>query len=108
MTTSNLPVHKLILFKKQGCYPCKTAQENLDRVLSKFPEYHKYIAVLQKENHQALVVSYDLNLYPTVLVMDEESNELSRKVGARFLTEDWWESALSAIHNIRSKSKISV
>jgi len=38
-------------------------------------------------------------MYPTVLIMDKESHELSRKVGSSFLTKDWWNQALDVIAN---------
>lgn len=91
--------YKLIFFKKMGCPPCAQAQVNLTEVLTENPDFGSHVATMQKENHPALVVSYDLNKYPTVLIMDEQGNEISRKVGVAFLTTEWWFSALSIIHN---------
>lgn len=96
MTTSK--PHKLIFFKKENCAPCKKAAEELWEVLKVYPEFHPYVVELQKENHQSLVVSFNLEMYPTVLIMDQNQQELSRKVGVRFLTKEWWQAALTAIH----------
>lgn len=91
--------HKLIFFKKEGCGPCAQAQENLTTVLKDNPELGLHVATMQKENHPALVVSYDLHTYPTVLIMDQEGQELSRKVGVSWLTSEWWFTALNMIHS---------
>lgn len=94
MTTSK-PT-KLVFFKKHECTPCKHAQQELSRVLDKHPELQKYVVILQKEEHPALVAAFELNLYPTVLIMDKDQ-EVSRKVGARWLSAEWWEKALISI-----------
>jgi hypothetical protein len=99
MTTSN--PHKICLFKKAGCAPCANALEALKTVLAAHPEYHYIVTVFQKENHPALVAAYELSLYPTAIIFDKETNELARKVGGKFLTVDWWSSALYAIHSRR-------
>lgn len=102
MTTSK--PYRIVLFKKEDCEPCAQALANLHKALNAHPDFHDYVAVLQKENHPALVVSYNLNLYPTAIIFDEDSEELARKVGVRYLSEDWWVLALSYIHkNRRSK-----
>lgn len=97
MTTSDVP-HHLSFFKKQECLPCKQAEENLQAVLHLHPEYRRYVTVLQKENHPALVAAFDLNLYPTVLIQNKKNEEIARKVGVRFLSQEWWGAALTAIH----------
>jgi thiol-disulfide isomerase/thioredoxin len=97
MTTSK--PSRLVFFKKDGCGPCEKATEALDQVLELNPEYGQYVSVIQKENAPALVAAYELKMYPTVLIMDKESHELSRKVGSSFLTKDWWNQALDVIAN---------
>ncbi len=95
MTTSK-PA-RLVFFKKQGCGPCDMAANALQIVLDQHPDYEHYVSVIQKENAPALVAAYELELYPTVLIMDADSNELSRKVGSSALTQRWWYQALTAI-----------
>ena len=96
MTTSS-PAH-LVFYKKDKCRPCEVAYENLEYVLDLSPDLEQYITVLQKEEHPDLVEANSLNLYPTVLVCDEQSREISRKVGAKYLTTHWFHAALTAIH----------
>lgn len=98
MTTSKGVPHHLVFFKKSACSPCELAFSNLQEVLTDYPEFHPYVSVLNKADHPALVASFSLNLYPTVLITDRRGTELSRKVGVRFLTKEWWESALQIIH----------
>ena len=43
---------------------------------------------MQKENHSALVVAYELNLYPTLLVVDEYGKELQKIVGGKNVREN--------------------
>ena len=95
MTTSK-PA-RLVFFKKEGCEPCKRAAEDLQLVLELHPEYGQYVSVMWKENASALVAAFELELYPTVLILDKDSNELSRKVGGSILTQRWWYQALTAI-----------
>lgn len=97
MTTSEVP-YSLTFFKKRECLPCQHAEDNLKAVLELHPEYQQYVTVLQKEDHPQLVSAYDLNLYPTVLIQDMQSAEIARKIGVRFLSQEWWDAALSAIH----------
>ena len=39
------------------------------------------LSILKKENHSALVEAYELNLYPTLLVVGPNGTELDRVVG---------------------------
>lgn len=97
MTTSK-PA-RLVFFKKKGCEPCKLANRELRQVLDQHPEYEPYVKVMFKENVPSLVAAYELELYPTVLIMDKDNNELSRKVGSSMLTQRWWYQALTALAN---------
>jgi hypothetical protein len=95
MTTSK-PA-RLVFFKKEGCGPCDMAYSALQKVLEQRPDYRQSVSIIQKENAPSLVAAYELKLYPTVLIMDRDSNELSRKVGSASLTQEWWSKALHAI-----------
>ena len=100
MTTETSKPHRLIFFKKDQCGPCKEAHGYLEEVLEKHPEYRQHVVVMQKENHSALVASYNLKIYPTVLVLDRNVDEMARRVGITAVQKDWWEAALTAIHNM--------
>ena len=93
--------HKIILFKKKDCKPCDMALESLDSVLYAYKEYEPYITVLQQENHPALLEAYKVKLFPTALVLDYESEEITRAVGGKVLTPRWFQRALRTIHNHR-------
>lgn len=95
MTTSK-PA-RLVFFKKEGCEPCERAGEDLRQVLNEHPEYEEFVSVIFKENAASLVAAYELELYPTVLIMDKDSNEIARKVGVSTLSKRWWYQALTAI-----------
>ena len=95
MTTSK-PA-RLIFFKKEGCGPCEMALDALKTVLEQRPDYRQIVTIIQKEKVPSLVAAYELELYPTVLIMDIDNNELSRKVGSSSLTQEWWSKALHAI-----------
>jgi len=41
-------------------------------------------------------------MYPTVLILDKQGEEISRKVGVKFLTKEWWNAALNGIKSNRS------
>ena len=100
MTTSK--PHKIVFFAKENCAPCLNTKVALDDVLKVHPEYSEIVTVLQKENHSALVAAYELELYPTVIIFDEEMNEITRRIGQRHLTRDWWFAALSSIYARRT------
>ena len=97
MKTSKSPDH-LVFYKKRDCAPCLNAGLALDYVLSINPEFEPYITVLQKEDHPDLVEANDISLYPTVLIVDKMGNEISRKVGGKFLTHEWFNAALYALY----------
>jgi hypothetical protein len=90
---------RLVFFKKEGCGPCDMAAKALKQVLDQHPDYSQYISIIQKEDAPALVAAYELQMYPTVLIMDKDSHELSRKVGSSYLTQRWWYQALDVIAN---------
>ena len=75
------------------------AAKALKQVLDQHPDYSQYISIIQKEDAPALVAAYELQMYPTVLIMDKDSHELSRKVGSSYLTQRWWYQALDVIAN---------
>ena len=100
MTTSN--PHKLIFFAKEDCAPCLNTKIALDDVLLLHPEYRDLVTVMAKENHPSLVAAYDLEMYPTVIIFDENNQEITRRIGQHNLTREWWFAALSSIYNRRN------
>ena len=88
---------RLVFFKKENCAHDLNVQQQLDEVLYLYPEFRNYAVVMQKENHPALVAAFELKMYPTVLILDATGNEISRKVGSKYLTKEWWINALTAL-----------
>ena len=91
--------HKLVLFKKQDCAPCLNAAMALDKVLEKHPEFRAHVSQLWQENHSSLVATYSMDLFPTLLILDNNGLEITRKVGAKELSEDFWWKTLTTIHH---------
>ncbi len=71
----------LVLFKKQDCPPCGRVAKRLESIVSREPDLIHQISVLRKENHSALLAAYDINLFPTMLLVDDLGEELDRWVG---------------------------
>ena len=94
--------YKLILFKKENCAPCMNVGLILNPILEANPKYRPLITVLQKEHHTQLVKEYNLNMYPTLIILDRDMNEISRKVGQKSLTHEFFWKALFIIHRNRT------
>ena len=77
--------HHAILFTKEGCPPCEATKEFCFALK---PGLMKNFSLMRKENHSALVAAYDLNLYPTLLVVDENGAQLDRYVGGRVVRDN--------------------
>ena len=73
--------YHVCLFTKKACFPCQETKEVLHELFVEDPDYGALCSVLQKENHSALVAAYDLEMYPTLLLVDSEGTEMTRLVG---------------------------
>lgn len=71
------------LFTKEHCLPCTKTKDYLREIYEEDTDLANYISVLKKENHSALVESYSLNLYPTLLIVGPNGVELDRVVGGK-------------------------
>jgi hypothetical protein len=78
---------RAVLFTKQDCLPCITTKDALNKVLKLNPACGNYIATLEKENHSALVAAYGLEMYPTLLVVDDNGEEVGRFTGGKKVRE---------------------
>ena len=82
MTTSEV---RATLFTKEDCRPCKeTKQFIYDDFYQEIGDWPllDLLSVLRKENHPALVASFDLNLYPT-LVIHQDGKMIDKVVGGK-------------------------
>ena len=71
------------LFTKEHCLPCTKTKDYLREIYKEDEDLTHYLSVLKKENHSALVESYNLNLYPTLLIVGPNGTELDRIVGGK-------------------------
>ena len=70
-----------VLFTKEHCLPCTKTKEYLREIYAEDPDLANYISVMKKENHSALVESYGLTVYPTLLIVGPSGVELDHVVG---------------------------
>lgn len=77
---------KAILFTKEDCPPCIQTKEFIN---SSIDEYlaAEHLVVMKKENHSALVVAYELERYPTLLLVNGQGEETNRIVGGQYIRE---------------------
>ncbi len=78
MTTSRTHA---VLFTKEKCKPCLQTKEFIYDLLEHNLGLTDQLSFMKKENHSALVEAYDLNLYPTLLIVGPNGLELDRVVG---------------------------
>ena len=76
-----------VLFTKEDCIPCILTKDLLSKILEKEPGFGNYLSVLHKENHSALVAAYELEMFPTLLVVDKHGDEVGRFVGGKKVRE---------------------
>ena len=69
-----------VLFTKENCAPCALTKEHLYDVLENNLGLNETISVMKKENHSALVEAYDLNLYPTLLIVGPDGIEVQERI----------------------------
>ena len=94
-----------VLFTKDECGPCFKTKVHLHTLINGRPELSEVLSVLAKENHPALVEAYGLNLYPTLIITDQnikgdQSNEVRRLVGGKLIRENL-EEILSELYQER-------
>ena len=84
-----MPISRLhaCLFTKEACPPCIKTKEFAYDILEKHLHLGETISFLKKENHSALVESYQLNLYPTLLIVGPNGLEIERIVGGKAVRE---------------------
>ena len=61
--------------------PCVMTKAFIKDMLAGSPALGSVLSVMAKENHSALVEAYDLNLYPTLLIVGPNGHELDRVTG---------------------------
>ncbi len=74
---------KAILFTKEDCLPCAQTKLFINEQVSE--ALKEYLVILQKENHSALVAAYDLDRFPTLLLVNSQGEESSRIIGGQHI-----------------------
>ena len=77
-----MAISKAILFTKEDCLPCAQTKLFISDVCNE-QLVDDYLVVMQKENHSALVAAYELEMFPTLLVVTGTGEESSRIVGGK-------------------------
>lgn len=103
MTSKTKP--HAVLFTKEECAPCFKTKVHVATLLGGRPELGEYFSQLAKENHPALIAAYEIDLYPTLLITDQnikgENNEIRRVVGGKAVRAEL-ESILETINKERA------
>ena len=84
MRTSRLHA---VLFTKEGCPPCGKTKEFAYDILENNLDLAETLSFMKKENHSALVESYSLSLFPTLLITGPNGLEVQRFVGGKAIRE---------------------
>jgi len=71
---------KAILFTKENCPPCLKTKEFINVALNE-TLVAEHLVIMKKENHSALVAAYELEKYPTLLIVNKEGEETVRVMG---------------------------
>ena len=75
------------LFTKEACPPCIKTKEFAYDVIEDNLDLSECLSFMKKENHSALVEAYQLNLYPTLLIVGPNGLEIERFVGGKAVRE---------------------
>jgi len=77
MTTAN----HAVLFTQEACLPCTQTKDYLREVIESDNDLENYLSVMDRHNHTSLVESYDLAIYPVLLIVGPNGVELDRVTG---------------------------
>lgn len=83
--TTQISRQRAVLFTKENCKPCDLTKELVFALKSPL---HENLTVMKKENHSALVAAYELELFPTLLIVDDHGEEQSRIVGGQNIRDN--------------------
>ena len=73
---------KAILFTKENCPPCIKTKEFINVAVDEYLAA-EHLVVMKTENHSALVAAYELDLFPTLLLVNGQGEEMNRIVGGQ-------------------------
>ena len=70
-------MNRILLFKLSSCGPCKTVSKSLSELSQKYEE----MVIDLDDNADSLADKYKIRSVPTILVLNNEGEELDRFVG---------------------------
>ena len=70
-------MNRILLFKLSSCGPCKTVSKSLSELSYKYKE----MVIDLDDNADSLADKYKIRSVPTILVLNNEGEELDRIVG---------------------------
>ena len=79
----------------------QVALKNLDHALEG-TDYRCYVAVLEKQYHTAVTLSYEVDFFPTMLVLDSSAQVLYRETKIRHMSEEKIRALLQHIASYRT------
>lgn len=90
MTSKSKP--HAVLFTKEDCAPCFKTKVHVATLFQGRPELAEFFSHMAKENHPALIAAYGIDLFPTLLIVDQnikgdETDEVQRVVGGKAVRE---------------------
>ena len=83
--TFNRSQRHAVLFTKELCPPCSKTKDYLNELVEDDPDLGNFISVLNKDNHTALIQEYDIKLFPTLIIVDKQGEELDRIGGGEVI-----------------------
>lgn len=75
------PTAKLLVFGASWCGPCRVSKPHLDKFDEAYDMPTEYLDV-DAEANAHIVARYKVQSIPTVVALDEEGNEVNRRVGS--------------------------
>lgn len=102
--TPTSSAHTLVLFVDPPGFPSELVKENL-KLAMEGTDYAAYVAVLERKYHNALIVSFDIISYPTMLILDQYAQVIYREDMVRNLHEDRFRAILQTIHYNRKNPR---
>lgn len=90
-----------MLFVDSEHLPSQVALQNLDNALEG-TNYRCYTAVLEKKYHPAVCISYGIDEFPTLLVLDVNAGVVHRELCVRNMHEETLLAMLQTIDYVRT------
>lgn len=84
MTTK---ISRAVLFTKEDCLPCVLTKDYINSIREEYPSYGNSIHILKREYHPSLIGAYNIELFPTLVIVDQLGEEEGKLVGGQSIRE---------------------